>query len=88
MFGVRGEMKKRTDQIMNCIDGVKPLIKDLTETLDELNETIKKNSEVDPQVLKNLGKLSRDLNRDFSDLGRYLEAHSKVMLKISEEMKE
>ena len=43
MFGLRGEMKKRTDQLLDCINSVKPVLTDLTDQLAELTEAIKKN---------------------------------------------
>ena len=80
-------MKKRTDQIIDCINSVIPVLKELTDKLDEVNTTIKKNV-VDSQTLRVLEKISRDVHRDMSAFSRAIEAHSKTMVKIAEELKE
>lgn len=86
MFNLRGEMKKRTDQIIKCVEDVRPDIKDLTDKLDELIGEIKKNN-VDPRTLKTLEKIARSVSSDFSKMDRAFEAHGKIMEKVSEELK-
>ena len=84
MFAIRGEMKKRTDQLMKCMEDVVPPMDRLADELHTLNALLKSGKTLDSKTGKNVEKMGRAVGKEIGSLVRAVNAHGKMMIKVSE----
>ena len=77
-------MKKRTDQLMKCMEGVVPPINKLADELHTLNRLLTEGKNPDATTRKSIEKLGRDVGKKVDSLVRAVDAHGRIMLKVSE----
>lgn len=84
LLNIRSEIKTRTDQVIKCVEKVKPSLDNLASEIHELNELLKEGKSPNSETNKSLEKVGRTVGREVGKLARAFEAHHKAMTKISE----
>jgi len=88
MFALRGEMKKRTDQLMKCMEDVVDPVNRLADELHTLNTLVKAGKVTDSKTLKTIKEVGRAVGKEVGSLQRAVTAHGKMMIKVSEALRE